>query len=68
MSQTATEQKHVLYECGICDHVHPWDFSGDCRNDANRYGTAEDYEDQHGIPRGSSDLRSMEDRVNADVD
>ncbi len=25
------------YECGICDHLHPWDWSGDCRDDANRH-------------------------------
>ena len=27
------------YECGICDHIHPWTFNGDCRDDANRFTT-----------------------------
>lgn len=25
-----------FYECGICDHLHPWEWAGDCRDDANR--------------------------------
>lgn len=25
-----------FYECGICDHIHPWDWDGDCREDKNR--------------------------------
>ncbi len=27
----------VFYECGICGHLHPWDWDADCRDDANRY-------------------------------
>lgn len=26
-----------FYECGICDHLHPTNWSGDCRDDANRF-------------------------------
>lgn len=26
----------IFYECGICDHIHPITFDGDCRDDANR--------------------------------
>ena len=29
----------VFYECGGCGHFHPAAFSGDCRDDANRYST-----------------------------
>jgi hypothetical protein len=25
-----------IYACGICDHYHPADWDGDCRDDANR--------------------------------
>ncbi len=27
----------TFYECGICDHYHPASFTGDCRDDANRF-------------------------------
>lgn len=26
-----------FYECGICDHLHRWEFNGDCREDAQRF-------------------------------
>ena len=26
-----------FYECGICDQYHPASFTGDCRDDANRF-------------------------------
>lgn len=32
-----------FYECGICDHLHPCQFMGDCRDDSNRF-TDEDVE------------------------
>lgn len=46
----------IFYECGICDCYHPWEWDGDCRDDANRL---------HEIP-DDADLRSMEDRLRAD--
>ena len=49
----------MFYECGICDSIHPWDWNGDCRDDANRL-TLED------IPVDAP-LMSWEDRVNADT-
>lgn len=57
----------ILYECGICGCYHPWDWSGDCRDDANRYGAPEDYAEKHGIEDSSSiEVRSMDERVEAD--
>lgn len=56
----------VLYECEICGGYHPWDWAGDCRDDTNRYADPEQYEDCHGITRGSVEVRSMEQRVQAD--
>jgi hypothetical protein len=35
--------KHELYECGICNELHPWNWDGDCREDANRFSSADDY-------------------------
>ena len=26
-----------FYDCGICGHVHPCRWSGDCRDDSNRF-------------------------------
>ena len=37
------DRRIVLVECGCCDCLHPIAFNGDCRDDANRYGTAEEY-------------------------
>lgn len=31
----------TFYQCGCCDQFHPWNFTGDCRDDANRF-SAED--------------------------
>ncbi len=26
-----------FYECGICECIHPWEWNGDCREDAARF-------------------------------
>ena len=46
----------IFYECGICDQYHPWEWDGDCRDDANRYSD----------PPDNAEIRSMEDRMGAD--
>jgi hypothetical protein len=56
----------VLYECGICGSYHPWKFTGDCRDDANRYGAPEDYAQRHHIAIARVTVRSMDERVTAD--
>lgn len=56
--------KPVYYECGICDHCHPWDWNRDCREDANRL-TEEELDNLHG--QDGYELRSMDDRVSADI-
>ena len=30
-------QPPEFYECGICGHMHPINWNGDCRDDANRF-------------------------------
>jgi hypothetical protein len=30
-------QPPQFYECGICDHYHPINWDGDCRDDTNRF-------------------------------
>ena len=64
---------YVLYECGQCDHLHPWDWNGDCREDENRYAGVEDYEERTGVSEFGPDgrlqiiVRSMSERVAADL-
>jgi hypothetical protein len=60
------EQRHVLYECGICSCYHPWDWDGDCRDDKNRIQDPDEYAKQLGVP--DVEVRSMEDRVAADLE
>lgn len=55
--------KRVYYECGICGHVHPWNWNGDCREDANRF-SLNDLDDR--FSEDGYELRSMEDRTAAD--
>lgn len=60
----------TLYECGICSSLHPWDWDGDCREDANRYFDEQDYAERNNLDWPSSasliEVRSMEERVEAD--
>ena len=68
--------KVVLFECGICDSLHPWGWSGDCRDDKNRFASVEDYIEREGEPHqvgmealttDDIEIRSMCDRLAADV-
>ena len=60
-----------LYECGICSCLHPWDWNGDCRDDANRYADAEDYGERNKIARAlwanGIEVVPMSDRLAADA-
>lgn len=58
--------KRVLYECGICDCYHPWRWNGDCRDDANRYGSPEGYAAHCHVSVYDVEVRSMDDRLTAD--
>jgi len=57
--------KHILYECGICGCYHPWDWNGDCRDDANRI-FPDTYAERLGIDEFDIEVRSMDERVEAD--
>jgi hypothetical protein len=58
----------VMYECGICGCYHPWEFSGDCRDDENRFGSPEEYAEKLGINPIEVEVRGMDERVQADLD
>lgn len=55
----------ILFECGICDCYHPWEFTGDCRDDDNRT-FPDDYAIKMGVSEGDIVVRSMDDRIAAD--
>ena len=58
--------KPRYYECGICDQIHPWDWDGDCRDDANRL-TLEVLDAEHGS-WDAWELFTWEERLRADFD
>jgi epoxyqueuosine reductase QueG len=58
--------KHLIYECGICGSWHPWDWDGDCREDANRYANYEDYAERNTISEDDVEERTWEERCEAD--
>lgn len=55
----------VYYQCGICGCLHPWEWNGDCRENANRF-TLDQLEDMYGDDYWHLDIRSMEERIIAD--
>jgi len=67
MGTRTIDSKTILYECGICDCYHPWDFDGDCRDDSNRFGSPEEYAELEKIDPDSIEVRSMEDRIAEDA-
>jgi hypothetical protein len=60
-------EPHVIYECGICGCYHPWDWNDDCRDDENRFGSPEDYIEKTHCDSILLEVRSMDDRVLADL-
>jgi hypothetical protein len=58
---------HIVYECGICNSIHPWEWNGDCRDNNSRYGSVEEYAEAFGVPDYKVIVRSMEDRIQADT-
>lgn len=61
------EPIHRLYECGCCECYHPWDWDGDCREDAQRYGSPEEYAEAIGVSAFEVEVLSAEERAAADV-
>lgn len=63
---TPSELEHTLYECGICDCLHPWKFAGDCRDDANRFGDAGEYAEKKHVNVFGVTVKSWAERQEAD--
>jgi hypothetical protein len=45
--KTVSKDKHYLADCDQCGSLHPYEFLGDCREDANRYGDEQDYAERN---------------------
>ena len=58
---------HSIYNCGICGACHPWDWDGDCREDANRFYDAEDYARRNGLRESQVTEFSMGQRIAYDL-
>ena len=56
----------IIYECGICDCYHPWNWDGDCRDDSNRYSDPDEYAERNNLNIYAMEIRSMDGRVAAD--
>jgi hypothetical protein len=56
----------TIYECGICGLYHKWEYRGDCRDNANRF-VPDEYAIRLGIDEWELDIRSWEERVEADA-
>lgn len=57
----------ILYDCEICGGIHPWEWDGDCREDDNRYADEADYAERNGIFEYDIEVRSMQERMDADT-
>ena len=58
--------KITIYECSICDCCHPWNWSGDCREDAARF-FPDELAEKLGIDEDDIEIHSMDDRVAEDI-
>lgn len=54
----------IIYECGICNCFHPWEWEGDCRDDDNRFASDE-YAERLGIDEEDLDIRTWDERIDA---
>jgi hypothetical protein len=61
-----TVRGSILYECGICGAYHPWEWSRDCREDANRV-LPDEYAEFMGVDEFDLEIRTMDERVEADL-
>lgn len=56
----------MVYECGVCSRYHPWEWSGDCRDNAHRYADLKEVAARQRVPVSHVDVLSWEDRCRAD--
>jgi hypothetical protein len=69
-----THTEHILYKCGICGWLHPWEWDGDCREDAYRVPDTGSYAAIFQVPIQDilvrshvlSEVEGMEERVEED--
>jgi len=51
----------IIYKCA-CGAYHSWDFTGDCWDDGNRYGSPEDYAHRNKLDVDDIEIRSAAER------
>lgn len=56
----------TIYGCGICDCYHRWTWHGDCRENKERF-FPDEYAERIEVEEWTLDIRSMDDRVAADL-
>lgn len=56
----------IIYECDICSQYHPWEWEGDCRDDANRF-SPDEYAARLGVDEFDLDIRTFDGRIDADL-
>jgi 23S rRNA pseudouridine2605 synthase len=49
----------IIYKCS-CGKYHPWSFDGDCRDDANRYSSPEEYADENDLDPDDIEVRAID--------
>ncbi len=59
--QTVYGNKHYLAECGCCGGFHPFEFLGDCRDNANRYNDEQEYATRNGVPLENIEISPTDD-------
>ncbi len=58
---------HHLYDCEICGALHRWEFSGDCRQDSERFPDEQAYVRKNGISLECVAVWPMSDRIASDT-
>jgi len=56
-----------VYECGICDSLHLWDFNEDCRDNEQRFGDIQAVCEKFHVTEFEVAVSSMEERIAADM-
>lgn len=58
---------HIIYECDNCGSFHPWNWNGDCREEASRFTGPEEYAERNNISENAIEMRPFDYRFMADA-
>jgi hypothetical protein len=57
----------IIYKCS-CGKYHPWSFDGDCRDDANRYSSPEEFAEENNLDPDDIEVRAIDAEEGDDED